>query len=469
VRGRRRIRSEWASVVAAGDGSIVMFVKSNGKDCCLRFDSMEAVGEAVRSKRIRAKRWIVALPRSWCILKPLTLPAADLAEAAKMIEFELPSLVPVRPEQVAYGCTLLDAQQDMLKVLVHIVKLNKLDAYLKTYTAAGIEPQIIILESLGISSRFKSVSGSTEGAQICVLIDDRKTIIITLIDGNLQWSSELTISCEDVSKSLRIVADEILHHREQLAPALRDEAAILAAGPPQYVREIEEQVGRLAEIVPAGKVTVITKIRIDSCENSEDVDDVVKFSCEQIAAAGLLALAGDPDSSYCNLLPREYVVKHRQKILILNWLVTAGLLSVLIVLLWGWLWASMQKIESRCRSIEAQISPIADIAAGVARKREKVRGIRWQLSNRGRITKIMEELYKFTPRVISISELQIVSTHDKCGVRLKGQADALATAFEYADAMQDAELLDRIQIVNAQQIPRPGGSIVEFKADCDVQ
>jgi hypothetical protein len=35
--------------------------------------------------------------------------------------------------------------------------------------------------------------------------------------------------------------------------------------------------------------------------------------------------------------------------------------------------------------------------------------------------------------------------------------------------MKDSGLLNNIQIINAQQIPRLGGSVVEFKAECAVR
>jgi hypothetical protein len=35
--------------------------------------------------------------------------------------------------------------------------------------------------------------------------------------------------------------------------------------------------------------------------------------------------------------------------------------------------------------------------------------------------------------------------------------------------MKDSELLSDIQIINAQQIPKLGGSIVEFKAECTIK
>jgi hypothetical protein len=54
-------------------------------------------------------------------------------------------------------------------------------------------------------------------------------------------------------------------------------------------------------------------------------------------------------------------------------------------------------------------------------------------------------------------------------LEIKAQADTLSNAFDYAEAMQEATLLQEMQIENAQQVPRPGGSVVEFKALCFIR
>ena len=121
------------------------------------------------------------------------------------------------------------------------------------------------------------------------------------------------------------------------------------------------------------------------------------------------------------------------------------------------------------RMIESQITPIEHTASTVDSKRQRVSAIQKQLSNRGQITAVIDELYRYTPRAISLSELRFVSGHSRASIEIKGQADALSTAFDYTEAMSKAELLSSIQILNAQQIPRPGGSVVVFKAHCGIQ
>jgi len=127
---------------------------------------------------------------------------------------------------------------------------------------------------------------------------------------------------------------------------------------------------------------------------------------------------------------------------------------------------SVQRISHQ---IESPIAPIERIDGGVDSKRQRVKAIQKQMLNRGQITEILKELYLYTPKAISISELKFTSDYDKANIEIKGQADMLSSAFEYADAMNKAKLLDKIQIINAQQIPVPGGSVVEFKANCVIR
>jgi Tfp pilus assembly protein PilN len=127
------------------------------------------------------------------------------------------------------------------------------------------------------------------------------------------------------------------------------------------------------------------------------------------------------------------------------------------------------RIQRACQKIEKEIAPIKHIAADVESKRQKVKAIQAQLSNRDQISEIFSQLYKYSPKQISISQMSYLSKADTASVNIKGQADTLSSAFEYSDAMKDSELLNNIQIINAQQIPRPGGSVVEFKAECTMR
>ncbi len=467
----KKVKTQWASVDLADDGNVIVCVKTNGAPYCIRFDSLEHLKRAVDSKKISARKWAVAVPRSSCILKSVTLPASDMNEAAKMIEFELPSLVPLSPEEFVYGCTLLNKQGNMLNVLVCILKLSVLDEFLKPYRAVGIQPRRIAFGSLAIHNWFNMAGIVTSEPIISVLVKKSGSAVQTCTDGNLQKANDLALTNGDIMASSCEIVEEILNQQEELPAPLKDASEVLIAGVGEYVLEVKNLLSSKArDLSVADRISVVPNPQIicydedDKCEH-----DNHRFCFEAATAAGLLELAESSKYPHSNLLPQQYVRRHERRALLDKYLHTAILSIVLLILVWLSLAASNLRIKRLSSDIESQIVPIEQVASGVDSKRQRVVAIRRQLSNRGQIAQIIGELYKYTPKTISISELKFVAGQSGASVEIKGQADSLPAAFDYTDAVREAQLLHGIQIENAQQIPRPGGSVVTFKAYCDIR
>lgn len=463
------IKTEWASLNLADEGSAIVCAKCNGATHCLRFDSLKQLRQAIRRKKMLVKKWAVTVPRSSCILKPLILPASDMDEALKMIEFELSSLVPLPVDEIVCGCTLLDNQENMLNVLVCILKLSTLGEHLEPYRTIGIEPHIITLDSLAIQNWFNATGTAGSKAVISVLINETSCVVQTCIDGNFLRAKELACFNKDVTESSREIVQEILRQDEELSVPREEPTAVLLAGSKEGVSEVEDvfrsfqgdsAVPKEVSVVPTPAV-----IHYDGegkCENDGD-----KFGCEAVVAAGLLELATSLKLPHSNLLPQEFAKRRKRKALLLKYLFTVSLSLVLILFVWLYLVAVNWRIGRLSRVIESKIAPIEHISSGVESKRQRVKVIQRQLSNRGQITQIIGELYRYTPKAISISELRFISKPAGASIDIKGQADSLPTAFDYTEAVHEAKFLRRIQIVNAQQVARPGGgSVVEFKAHC---
>jgi len=316
---------------------------------------------------------------------------------------------------------------------------------------------------------FDATNAKASGPEIDVLVNRNRCIVLRSIDGNFYNANELSLSEAGAAISSREVMQEILNEQEELPASLKKETAILLAGVKEYVSEIASLLRKNTGDFTGGGVTVVANPEITGYEDGQYEHDSEGYSCEAVVAAGLLELAANSKLLHFNLLPQQYVKRRQRKTLLVNYLVT-GFMSLLLVLLsWLCLVGMNRRIDRMSREIESQIAPIEHIASSVESKRQRVKALRKQLSNRGQIAQIIDELYRYTPKAISISELKFVSRYDKASVEIKGQADLLANAFRYTDAMNKADLLDKIQIINAQQIPRPGGSVVEFKAHCDIK
>jgi hypothetical protein len=147
-------------------------------------------------------------------------------------------LIPLPVDEIVYGSTLLNKQDNMLNVVVCILKLNTLNEHLKPYRAIGIAPHRITLNSLAIQNWFNTTSTVTSGLVISALVNKPSCAVQTCIDGNFHKANELTLVGRDVTASSREIIQEILRQREELPTLLRETTMFLLAGAEEYVSEV---------------------------------------------------------------------------------------------------------------------------------------------------------------------------------------------------------------------------------------
>lgn len=460
------IKADWTSLSLAEDEAVIVCIKSKDERCCIQFGSLEELKQVIDSKKICTKKWVIGVPLNSCILKRLVLPVSDLAEAAKMVEFELPCLIPLPMEKVVYGCTLLNKQENMLNVLVCIVTLSTINQILKSYKEIGIEPSRATADFLAIQNWFNAINGETSGPLMNIFVDKSRCIILTSIDGNCQRINELVIQDKDFTAFSNEIVGEILSEHKEIYSSNKKNACITLSGSKEYVSEIKHLLEENPNNLVSGEIHIAEAPKAARYGKNKSEYENIDSKYGAVIAFGLCESIANSKLQHSNLLPQQYAKKSQQKALLFNYAITGSLSVVSILLLWLCLVVMNWRIEKQCHEIESQIKPIEDVAGSVDRKRQLIKAVQKQLSNSGRITQIFKELYRYTPPPISISQLKFTSKTNGANIDIKGQADLLSSAFEYSDAMSKAKLLDKIQIINAQQIPRPGGSIVEFKANC---
>lgn len=469
----KRIKSEWASIHLARNGSVIVGVKSNGTARCFHFQSLEDLKHGLDSKAICVKNWALCVPRQLCILKSLSLPACNLEEAAQMVEFELSSLIPIPTQYLAYGCTEVSSDANMFKVMVYILRLDQLNSHLEPYVSLGLMPSRILPCSLAIQEWcYRSVDDLNSEPTAIALIDSPHCQILRSVDGRLHKARSLALSGADIDANSRVIAQEILCQLQDASLSQKQNCRIILVASPDVAAGIKDrltnQIGALApEAVMVAEVPEI--ISCDASDSGLPHDANHDHVYGAVITAGLLDLLEHPKVSYLNLVPRDQLAHQARRLRNINYLWTSGLSILFVLFLWLCLLAMNWRIERASRQIEAEIAPIKDIAHSVETKRQQVKALQDQLSDRGQITKLIEELYRFTPKNISLSELDFVNRHTGPVLQIRGQADILANAFGYIEAMRDARLLKEMQIENAQQIAKPGGSIVEFRASCVVK
>jgi len=452
-------KTNLASVKITSEGSAILSLNSANKSSCLYFENTEKLLEAIKKRQIRVKHWVISVPDSLCITKTIELPAASMEQAYKMLEFELSSYLPLPAEELFYGCVPVSRNEGLLKVLVYILKLKTLDSLLAKFKSVGIRPSRVMVDSVAVGSWFGR-DGNRDTGQINLLFAKENLFVAATKDGTLQKYEEIAIQNGDIQSQRENITDQINHLAAELTsdkqPALK--IAAKTDTKPEIKNWFENNYKTIEFLGSPGLNSFKKGILPEK-----------DYAFEAIVAQGLVKAAEDPDFIFLNLLGRNVLKRAGQKQLITNAAVTVVLGVLLVFCLWLNFAFMNWHIQRSCQKIAKEIAPIKHIAANVESKRQKVKAIQNQLANRRQISKIFSQLYKYSPKQISISQMSYSSKTDAASVNIKGQADTLSGAFEYSDAMKESELLNNIQIINAQQIPRPGGSIVEFKAQCSMR
>ncbi len=461
-----KIKAEWASINLNQDNSVIVCAKKNGTTQCVRFDSLDELKTGLDKRRVLVKKWAVAIPRSLCFLKPLTLPASDLTEALSMIEYELPSIIPIPTDEIVYSTTFLNKHEHMLDALICIVKQNTLNDYLGPIRAKGIEPRKIILSSLCVQNWINLTIHSIKEPVISAIINDHNCVVQTSIEGNFQKANELVSNENNQTELVKNVLREILLQRENLDVSIRENITFVLSGQDKYVCEVKNLLSSIEhKSIAVDRINIVSSPEVLNFNNSKENSPAL--NSEIITAAGLLDLAINSKWNYSNLISRLTVKRQNQSALLSKYIVTGILCLVFILSLWSYFFVANWRIERMCALIESQIDPIKDIAGSVDKKRQQVRAVQGQLMNRGRLTEIFNELYKYTPETISINKLTYVSKLNKNYIDIKGQADELATALDYS--MPNAKLLKGMQVNGTKQITQANKSIAVFNAYCEIR
>ncbi|MHC5061201.1 MAG: PilN domain-containing protein [Planctomycetota bacterium] len=452
-------KTSWASVKITPEGSVILSLKSANQSSCLYFENTEKLSEAIRKRQIHVKHWVISVPDSLCITKAIELPAASMEQAYKMLEFELSSYLPLPAEELVYGCVPVSRNEGLLKVLVYILKLKTLDSFLAKFKSVGIRPSRVMVDSAAVGSWFGRDRDSVAG-NINILFANKNLFVSAAKDGNLQRYEDISLPNGDLQSQRENITDQINHLAAELTSNKQPALKIAANSDiqPEIKKWFEEDYNNI-EFLELPQLESFVK----------GVFPEKDYTVESVVTQGLVRAAEDSDFVFLNLLGRNALKRAGQKQLITNAAATVVLSVFVVFCLWLNFAVMNRRIQRSCRKITKEIAPIKHIAADVESKRQKVKAIQVQLSNRRQISGIFSQLYKYSPKQISISQMSYSSKANAATFNIKGQADTLSNAFEYSDAMKDSELLNNIQIINAQQIPRPGGSIVEFKAECTVR
>lgn len=432
----------WNSIVYSPEGKIAISSMINGKRFNGSYDSVDDIVENQKSITGKSGKWVVAIPDSECISKEITLPAANLEEASKMIEYELHGLVPIDPEGLVYGCYEMSQEAGSYNLCVCVIKKSLIDKYYADLRRINICPDKIIVHSLAIREACPDIADCT-----VLSANDKVALLIRYAPNRAPMSKYFDVDMrQDYS-------EEILNHLSCCNPG---EKLILAL--PDAINAQLRQ-----KLASRDSIAELKYTGVDDLDCQTEDGDILSG----LISKGAIAVCKNDKYANFNLIHAKELNNRARKKTTLFYCVNTALLAILVLLVWLNLWLSNVRLSREIDIIDKQIEPIKDVAIQVGAKKIQLNAIKEQISSKGKIIEILDDFYGYTPANISLNELKIEHLAKGLRVQIKGQTQDHASAFGYTQALKKAAYIDGLNIGVGHMIPRSQGkSIVEFGAEC---
>ncbi|MDP2653285.1 MAG: PilN domain-containing protein [Candidatus Omnitrophota bacterium] len=356
--------------------------------------AQELLSEMVSEFGGRGRGAICLVPRQEVFLKQLPLPSQSREEMRRIVDLQIPSLVPYGREEVIFDVSLTGREPDgSSRALAVFVSRVTVDRYMQILHKCRLTPEHFVLSSQAIAERFFRDHPDFAG-EPAVLIEADDAGVEVCFCENKQWVfSRSFSSAEQGPALLEDIAAAIKAHGQQ-CPGAGPERIFGSASVqrlPVDLRELAGAVSLPAETLPGPALS-----------GGPHAISWGSPCPAQFSSAGVLGVMSAGTDQMMDFMPKD-ILARRAACRLRR---TISLSAVLMVLAVGLLCFFMQAAVSRR---EAQVERLQEEARSlqtqVRREREKMNGYRAvddRVQGRVLVVDAMKDLYDLMPENISL-------------------------------------------------------------------
>lgn len=401
--------------------------------------------------------WVLIIPAYQCTTKYAVLPSADPAEIGKMLEFELPNIVPYNTQPWTWDFSIIGQQEDgASKVLIVLSPLSIIDRHIKTLLSLGIKPDVITTSAMFYTlllNKDKTLLELNPSGYFCLnddcvdffVIENRQVTFLRGVRLKEKFCENTRLVGAEIQRSLSMVKE----HRFTGCPG-RLFAINTNNSATNFVKIVE-------------KVTGVSVKEVESAtlynEHSSIIDRLVTVSSDDY-------LLSAPEKTHINLLPRDLKQKHhrskKRKQMALHALKVCLVLLLVFLCLKTSIWRKNRLLER----YEHRLSAISPMAEKLQFLQQQLDIIESQLQGNVSTLDVICELYRVLPKDITVHYLSI--EHDK-KIVTRAQAKLLSQAFDCIGPLEQSDYFENVRQSYANQRQIQDSVLIDFEIVADLQ
>lgn len=401
--------------------------------------------------------WVLIIPAYQCTTKYAFLPSADPAEIEKMLEFELPNIVPYNTQPWTWDFSIVGQQEDgASKVLIVLSPLSIIDRYIQNLLSLGIKSDVITVSAMFYTlllNRNKNLLELNTSGYFCLnddyldffVIENRQVTFLRGARLKGKFCENTRLVEAEIQRSLSMV-------KEQRFANCPDRLCVISTN---------NSTANFVKIVE--KVTGVSVEEIESAalynEHSSMIHRLTTISSDDY-------LSSDSEKAQISLLPRVLKQKRRRRNkrrqMALHALKVCFVLLLAFLCLKTTIWRKSRLLER----YEKRLSAISPMAEKLQFLQQQLDIIQSQLRGNVSTLDIVSELYRVLPKDITVHYLSI--EHEK-KITTRAQAKLLSQAFDCIGPLEQSDYFENVKQSYANQRQIQDSLLIDFEIIANLQ
>jgi len=399
-------------------------------------DIPRALKTLLKENKIITESLILGIPRTQVSVKYLTLPTLKDKEINRMVEYELNSLFPYKPQDLTYDYAVTHKRPDGYSQVMVVAATRELILnQISTLKLAGIVPDVINISTISLFNQF--CAQKREAANYLLInFDDAFAEIILINEGKLNFSRGMSL--KDITETGNLI--KVI---EQTITLLGDEGKLISDIILSGSRlDLQDFAKRLKEILPY-------KVEVDNSFS------VLKGLAQKINDGTL----------NINLLPQELRTQKKKSSRKRTLFLFCALLLLNLSLLANIVFQRIKAMQEYLYLLRAGIQRINPEASQLQEKMFRVQMLKGYINSDRLTLGLLTEIYSAAPEGISLGSLNISHQKSSGTMILSGQAKDSETVFKFVNAIKESALLKNVDLNSISQLKSaaPQEKIVNFE------
>jgi Tfp pilus assembly PilM family ATPase len=436
----------------------------------------ESLATAIEDSFLRLKlnqqHVVACIPRHLVTVRLLDLPATDPKEISDMIDLQVAKQTPYAKEDIVFAHKIIETgASGYTKVMLAIIARNIVSERTETLAKAGLTVKRVAISSEGVFNWFRGayLAGlQLPGAQAVLLVDvdSNYSDFIVIRNGKMVFTRNILIGAnhlirEDGDWRAKFL-EELKRSLERYQGAEKHSniahAYLSGAGP--SIKDLNVFLSAALEI----SVKNADSLQHFDLTGAPGIprDEKLQF----VSLTQLLGITQDEDALLMDLTPLEQKVQNVMERKAQQ-LTLTGILAVAIVTALSFLClTNLHMKNAYLENLKKTIARIAVEAEGVDKMRAVIDLVEQRLDSRGSSLEFINEIYKVTPREISLTDVRI---DEKQMVALKGHGFAMSDVFKYVKLLEESGLFAGVKTDYTRAKNSQGSEFAEFGISCAYQ